>query len=107
MGKIKEGLHDAIEAGIINEPTITLTWDGYQKLLKEKTNAMYDLKKANKEITRLKGLLYDITQITEVKEDAEFSDKHFNCPAYPQCYEDPNGCFIVSGKDTELYGHGG
>ena len=32
-------------------------------------------------------------------------DPHLGCFAWPNCDEDPNGCYLLMGSDVESYGH--
>lgn len=32
-------------------------------------------------------------------------DPHIGCFSWPNCEDDPLGCYVVMGKDVETYGH--
>jgi len=45
-----------------------------------------------------------MSDLNDIEADDQL-DEHFFCPSYPNCDLDPNGCFIISGEDAELYGN--
>ena len=48
----------------------------------------------------------DAKQLTpDFFDNEEEVDPHIGCPSYPNCDIDPNGCLLISGANTEFYGH--